>query len=603
MSKLRSTCRFCTAPLLLLCLLWALPNAHAQVASSITGSVTDPTGAVIPGATVTATNEGTNVPVSRQTNPDGLYLIPELLPGFYTVTAEAKGFTKLVNQHVELTVGYTQRLDFRLNVGEVTQDITVTSQAPLVDTTGSRMSELVTAQQVQNLPLNGRNVFQMIQLAPGAVNTTNLITEPGNRGFTTVVNGARVNMNGYFIDGIPDKGLSGGSNSQPSDDTLQEFRVDTEALSAEYGSTGGAVTQICLKFGSNSPHGTAYEYVRNEKFDAREFFEGPTRNPFKMNQFGATLGGPIKKNKLFFFGSYEGERTRVSTPESLSIETPQFGNFITTNLPNSVAALLYKNFPGPAPTSGIDNLATYVTADSVGAGYAATSCDPSAGGGFTAACLNDTYGLAPGSAMSNLFLANANLPTFGSISASAPAYSRAQFYNGNQFSGRIDYQGDKDKVFGRYFFDRLADPLYSPGVNGGNAAADVTVRGFHSPLKYDYPQLALSWTHTFGATVLNEMRAGWNRNVTDVAANVSGVPNIYFDPGEVQFGNYAGYPQIFHEEVFHYSDILTISRGKHNIKIGGSVQRNFENSEFNVGRPSYEFGDSIAFALNQVEFQ
>src|SRR2546425_8516044 len=139
MSKLRSTCRFCTAPLLLLCLLWALPNAHAQVASSITGSVTDPTGAVIPGATVTATNEGTNVPVSRQTNSDGLYLIPELLPGFYTVTAEAKGFTKLVNQRVELTVGYTQRLDFRLNVGEVTQEITVTSQAPLVDTTGSRM--------------------------------------------------------------------------------------------------------------------------------------------------------------------------------------------------------------------------------------------------------------------------------------------------------------------------------------------------------------------------------------------------------------------------------------------------------------------------------
>ena len=257
MSKLRSTCRFCTAPFLLLCVLWAFPNAHAQVASSITGSVTDPTGAVIPGATVTATNEGTNVPVSRQTNSDGLYLIPELLPGFYTVTAEAKGFTKLVNQHVELTVGYTQRLDFRLNVGEVTQEITVTSQAPLVDTTGSRMSELVTAQQVQNLPLNGRNVFQMIQLAPGAVNTTNLITEPGNRGFTTVVNGARVNMNGYFIDGIPDKGLSGGSNSQPSVDTVQEFRVDTEALSAEYGSTVGAVTQIVLKSGSNSLHGTA----------------------------------------------------------------------------------------------------------------------------------------------------------------------------------------------------------------------------------------------------------------------------------------------------------------------------------------------------------
>src|SRR3989442_13025771 len=171
MSKLRSTCWFCTAPLLLLCVLWALPNAHAQVASSITGSVTDPTGAVIPGATVTATNEGTNVPVSRQTNSDGLYLIPELLPGFYTVTAESKGFTKLVNQRCELTVGYTQRLDFKLNVGEVTQEITVTSQAPLVDTTGSRMSELVTAREGQELPPHRCRNVPNVPHAPSAGNT------------------------------------------------------------------------------------------------------------------------------------------------------------------------------------------------------------------------------------------------------------------------------------------------------------------------------------------------------------------------------------------------------------------------------------------------
>ena len=189
------------------------------------------------------------------------------------------------------------------------------------------MSELVTARQVANLPLNGRNVFQMIQLAPGAVNTTRRRQEPGSRGFTTVVNGARENMNGYYIDGISDKGLSGGSNTQPSLDTVQEFRVDTEVISAEYGSSVGALTQVSTKSGTNQFHGDAYEYVRNNALDGRSFFE-TNQNPFKMNQFGATLGGPIKKDKLFFFASYEGERSRIFIPELEAMETPEFGSLV-----------------------------------------------------------------------------------------------------------------------------------------------------------------------------------------------------------------------------------------------------------------------------------
>src|SRR5262249_1943259 len=161
---------------------------------------------------VTVTNEATNASISQPVTSAGLYTVSNLPPGFYTVTAEAQGFKKLVNTHVELTVGYTQRVDFKLQVGAVTLEVTVTGQAPAVDTETCRMSVSIPLRQGQNLPLNGRNVFQMIQLAPGAVNTTSLITEPGNRGFTTVVNGARVNMNGYQLDGISDKGLSGGSN-------------------------------------------------------------------------------------------------------------------------------------------------------------------------------------------------------------------------------------------------------------------------------------------------------------------------------------------------------------------------------------------------------
>lgn len=521
-------------------LCFALPLAQAQVANgTFTGTVTDATGAIIPSATVTATNEATSVSNSQPVNSAGLYTISNLLPGFYNVKAEATGFKALVQTHVELTVGYTQRLDFKLEVGTVTQEITVTGQAQMVDTESSRMTDLVTARQVENLPLNGRNVFQLIQLAPGAVNTTNLVTEPGNRGFTTVVNGQRVNMNGYQIDGISDKGLSGGSNTQPAVDSVQEFRVDTEVLDAEYGSTVGAMTQIVTKAGTNSFHGDAYEFVRNDVFDARNFFEGD-RNPFKMNQFGGTFGGPIKKDKWFFFGSFEGERSRIFIPEQEVSETPQFRNLVQTSAPNSVAALLYNNFGGPTPTSNVQTLTQYVTQTS------SHGCQA-----LDAACVQ-SYGLDPNTGLGAAMLANPNLPTYGSVNAAAPVETFQQFYDGNQFSGRIDYQGDVNKVFGSYFFDRYADPHYTPAANGGAASALVGVRGFASPTHNDYPHLALSWARSISPTVLNEMHAGWNRNVGDIAANAAGVPEITFFTGEVDFGNYSGYPQIFHEEVFQF---------------------------------------------------
>ena len=603
MPKMRS---YGTWSLLLVALglLFCAPHrTSAQaVMGTFTGSVTDQSGAVIPGATVTVTSEATGLTNPVKTNSSGLYTVPSLQPGFYTLKAEATGFKTLVNQHVELTVGYTQRVDFKLEVGQLTQTVTVEGQAPAVDTESNRLSELITASQVENLPLNGRNVFQMIQLAPGAVNTSGLISEPGNRGFTTVVNGARVNMNNYMIDGVSDKGLSGGSNTQPSIDTVQEFRVDTEALSAEYGSTVGSVTTMVLKSGSNQLHGTAYEFLRNNKLDSREFYEsnavdasgnevpGTARSEFRMNQFGGTVGGPIRKNKWFFFGSYEGERTRVGIPQLINVETQAFRDLVTSSAPNSVAALLYKNFAGPNPVpSTTMSLTDYMDFS----GYCSLS----------ASCLESyPYNIPAGSALETALLANPNMPVMGSTGASAVLESRSQFYDGNQFSGRIDYQGDTNKVFGRYFFDRYADPYYTPATNGGSVTAFSAVRGFNNAAKWDDPQAVLSWAHTISPTILNEFKMGFNRNVNfDVAPNAPGVPQIVMDTGEVQFGSYNGYPQLFHEEIFQFSDMVTISRGKHTFKAGGSLQRNYENGEFNVARPSYDFTDSVSLAAGQVE--
>ena len=509
--------------------------------------------------------------------------------------AEAQGFKTYINAHVELTVGYTQRVNFKLEVGTMTQSVTVESRGAGGCTETDRMSELITARQVENLPLNGRNIFQMIQLAPGAVNTTNLITEPGNRGFTTVVNGARVNMNGYLLDGISDKGLSGGTNTQPSQDTVQEFRVDTENLSAEYGSTVGALTTVVTKSGTNQFHGDVYEYARNDKLDARNFFETPDRAPFKMNEFGGTIGGPIKKNKLFFFASFEGERTRAPVSVLTAAETPAWRSFVQQYAPNSVAALLYKNFPATAPSGTLTNLSDYISGSDVFSSPT-ENCPAMA---LTAGCLNDMYSIAPGSSLSNALLASGGMPVFGNLNATAAEFTSNQFYDGNQFSGKIDYQGDKDKVFGRYFFDKFADPHYSPSANGGAPAAFVAERGFASPNTQSYPQFALGWSHTFSPNVLNDFHAGWSHNGNDYGANNAGVPEIALDSGEVDFGNYSGYPQIFHEEVFHFSDMVTISHGKHTWKIGGDIMRNYENSEFDVGRPSYDFTDSLALTMGE----
>jgi outer membrane receptor protein involved in Fe transport len=585
-------------PLAVALLFLGVETSFGQATGTFTGVVTDPSGAVIPNAAVSVTNDATNVTATTATNSAGLYNVPSLPPGFYTLKAEAKGFKALVNQHVELTVGYTQRVDFKLEVGATTQMITVESAATRVDTQTTRMSELVTARQVENLPLNGRNIFQLIEVAPGAVDTSFLDTEgAGSRGLRMVVNGARVNMNAFLINGVSDTQLSGGSATQPSVDTVAEFRVDTENLSAEYGSVVGSVTNIVTKSGSNNFHGDVYEFLRNDKLDAREFFEGK-RNPFHMNQFGGTLGGPIIRDKLFFFGSYEGERTRTAIPQLIAIETPQWRNLVIQNAPNSVAAVLYNAFPGGPVPSSPDSLATYVTSDS-------GNCDT-----FNAACLQGTtpgtgllqpYYIDPASPLGAAMLANPNLPTFGLVDASAPEEQRNQFYSGNQYHGQVDLQLAKDRVSSSFFYDQTADPVYTPATNGGSLTAFVSPRGFQSGLTDGYPHASMTWAHTFGPTALNELRLGYNRDTTDIAANNPGVPQIAIDTGEINIGNYNGYPQIFHENIYQLSDMVTLTRGKHTLKFGGNIQRNLENSEFNVGRPSVEFIDSVALAAGTVE--
>jgi outer membrane receptor protein involved in Fe transport len=600
--------------------------------ATITGTVTDPSGAVIPGAAVTVLNQATGVDFHQATNSAGVYTVGSLIPGTYTVTVSAKGFKTYANRELVLTVNQILRIDARLEVGSESQTITVEAAAPLVNTEEGRLSAVVTGTQVQNMPLNGRNIYQLMQLLPGAIDATGVNLENADSGgLATNVNGNRLNFNGFLLDGVANKGLTGGSNAQPSPDFVQEFRIMTNDFSAEYGNAGGSITDVSIKSGTNTFHGGAWEYLRNDALNARNFFDSDKKQLWRQNQFGFDLGGPILKDKLFFFGGYEGERFRTEVPQQYTVETAGWRQAVQAALPNSTAALLYKDFPAPAPQEmtstvqeflddGVDawggNLYTdpcfmYDPVNGIGLGSPAFTGGPNWGDPQAAADnLARIFGVTQAehdAIQSNI---NANCPgmftapgvqtgtiardagMLGLVNAKYPTRNTGVFYNGDQFTSRIDYQGDRTRIFGRFFYSIRKDP------NGNTLTSSI--RGFTVPIDVGFPSGAFSIVYSFSPTIVNDFRFGYTRNkfTALTAPDQFGVPQISFDAGDANFGAYNGYPQFFIENVYQYADMVSVVKGKHNLKMGGEVRFNQENSEFNVGRPSYYFMDQAYFAAD-----
>ena len=549
-------------------------SVWSQTSGEITGKVADASGAVIPGAEVTATNVGTGAARTGVTSAAGIYRIPLLSPGAYSVKATLTGFKTAVREGITVTVGAVLHIDFALEVGALTETVTVTGEASLVNTEQGRVSTLVDTKKIVDMPLNGRNVYQLMNLAPGAVNTSNVVTEPGTGEgglSSTSVNGGRINFNGFWLDGVSNKGLSGGTNLDPSVDSIQEFRMETLNFSAEFGNSSGSVVNVISKSGTNRFHGTAYEFLRNDNLDAREFFDDD-KPEFKRNQFGFTIGGPLRKNSTFFFGSYEGTRIRTGQSELESFESPQWGNYVK-QYGHPVGKFLYNNFAAPAVTSITETVGEYLV---------------------------NNLGLASGSQASvDAFLGATFGSPAGALSAGAPMTGETSFFtpdttDANQFSIRLDqeWREGKDKIFGRYYINKSEGPVVDPRP------------AFNSPSNAESHQVSISQTHVFSPRVLNEFRFGLNRGVLDIAAGTPGVPLIVENAtGTARFGAYNGYPQSFHENVFHYSDVVSISKGSHGIKAGVEVRRNQENSEFNVGRPSYYFYNLVYLALDDPYYE
>jgi len=596
------------------CSLLLVLSAAAQVQNGqFNGTVLDPSGAAIVGAKIKVTNLGTGLTVALSTNQSGLYVAKEMPPGSYKITAEAPGFKTKSDTNVTLNAGNIVRVDMKMELGQANTIVEVSGEATAVNTEDSKLATTVDTAQIANLPLNGHNVFDLIQMQPGAVNVANVMSENGHN---TVVNGVREDFNGFMMDGVANKDLSGGEVNTPIEDSVQEFQMLTLNMSAQYGNSAGAVTDVISKSGTNAFHGNAHEFFRNDWLDANDYFlkqANVKRPPLRFNQFGATLGGPIIKDKLFFFAAYQGDRFLTSAPPApVTVESPAWRAAVEAANPNSVAALLYNNFaPSVNGTPTGDDLTSYVS-----------NVSP-AGIGFGDGYLCDAYlsaspsqGLAMAQRMANVIGVTAadqaaqsaagctvlpiqagTFPRTGTpFSYQTVILSKAQIqgnlFNGNEGTVRLDWNaGAKDRVFVSMNSFRDADNFNAGGLNSAG-------RGFFSPLKNFDPNFRFSEIHTFSPSILNEFRAGYAATIQGFAENLPGVPQVAFADASMGFGSYSGYPQTFHDNIYTYSDFVSIPHKNHNIKVGADVRRNIENSQFSVGRPYYYFYDPILFAAD-----
>jgi hypothetical protein len=544
--------------------------ARAQVdTGAILGTVRDRTGAVAPGASLRILEIATNTLTERTTDAAGSYVATPLRVGTYTVTVELSGFKKQTREGIVLRVQDRLRLDFELEPGDINESVVVIGEAPLVQSETSSLGEVVDARQIVGLPLNGRNYIDLATLTSGVIRTVD--GSNGNVNATFVVNGTRGGQNNYLLDGIDNNSNDGGEAALYTNvDALEEFKVQTSNYSAEFGRSGGAVINASLKSGANTVSGGAFYFLRDESLDARGYFEDPesTKAPFHFQQFGGTLGGPIQKDKTFFFVDYQATRRRSNDTGIYSVPTPAQRNGDFSGEGNNVIydPLTGEPFPGNViPADRFDPLAR---------NFVNLYPDPNQDG------LKNNYLVNPDSTNSV-----------------------------NQGDLRLDHQFSSSRVFLRASYSKstrfLEPPL--PGLaNGGDYGtgdSDSTTWGG-----------ALGFTHVFSSNVVNELRVGFNRVKGSDGTTAGGqqapppeltVPGVENDPaiagvtafspgGYSQLGDPEFIPTYTLTQELQISDTLSLVRGRHSIKTGFQLRKSYFDL-FQIPQPRGKFSFSGEF--------
>ena len=590
-------------------------NAGAQVENGqITGVIADPSGAVVVNATVEIRNPLTGYEASFESDRTGVYRSTQLIPGSYTISIAVQGFKTITAKKLDLHAGTVMRVDFKLVIGPRSETIEVKDAANLVNTENFRLSYTMDTNQVANLPLNGRNVYDLIQYQPGAINVDGTIHQSGASNISlNVVNGVRDTFNGFLINGISNTDLNGRAVNTPILDTVQELQVSALNNFPEFGSNAGAITNVTTKSGTNQLHGSAWEFLRNEAFDANPFFanrfEDPAdrkRLPLRLNQFGATVGGPIKRDKLFFFAGYQHENFVISSPTPVLAESAEFRAATIAAFPNSVAALLYSSFPPAGPATPQVTLREAMDSQFNHFFSFADYLCPAATDGLTRTPggMSQKFATLFGVEQGDIDQLNASCPGGSPYSSPRPGtfnrdadfldllidpgtvQSSENLFDGNELSLRMDYiPGQNDRIFTQLSWAESADQYINR-----------TLRGFAGPGNFTTPVFQVSFLHTFTPTSTNEFRVGYVGSEGGIKVPLPGVPLVGMDV--LGFGANLGDPGRTKENILIFNEMFSTLHGKHSFKFGGELRRNLESNEIDVGRPSYSFFDSLFFAID-----
>lgn len=537
------------------------------ITGTIQGTVTDQTGAILPGVNITVRNLDTNLTRNSLTNETGNYIVPLLPVGRYEVSAEFTGFKTQVRSGIELQVEQRLNANFQLEVGQITERLVVTEAAPLVQTDTATVGNVVDSQKIVELPLNGRLFNQLALLVPA---TTTLppgdgMAIPQRGGFS--VAGNRQSANNFLIDGIDNNDISINIASvKPSVDQIQEFKIQSGTYSSEFGRGGGAQINVITKSGGNNIHGSGYGFIRDDALDARNFFDRPSdpKPYFSRKQFGGTIGGPIVKDRTFFFGSYEGLRLKQGITRTAIVPLPEMrrGDFSsllrTPNLLGNAAVIIRDPVTGePFP----NNVIPQARQDATGRAIAAIFPDP-------------------------------NFTGIGRNFVSSPFDTN----NWNLWSVRVDHRfSDKNSMFARVNSDNLKDLIAFDPFNPTN------LPGFGRNNPVTAENIGIVDTHVFTPTLINEFRIGYNylrenksqenigNDATEQQLGIRGTsrnPNHFGYPridvtGFGTIGEPTNEPQDRRVHTFHYYDGLTWIKGNQTWKFGADVRRMQNNFNFN----------------------
>jgi hypothetical protein len=549
--------------------------AHAQVTTSdIIGTVTDATGAALPNATVTLKSLATNQSRSVTTDASGNYTFTLLQPGHYSVTVTSSGFKSTSVADLGVEAGDRARSDVKLQLGDVNETVSVEAQTPLLQSENATVSTTVTSQSVQDLPLNGRNYVQLVQLVPGANEgpgnglTSGARPDDRRQSSSFSVNGQDDTLNNFIIDGFDNnERIIGTSGVRPNVEGIQEISIQTNSYAPEAGRTAGGVVNIVTKSGSNAFHGSAYEYFRNDIFDARQVLQTTGRKPeLRQNQFGASIGGRIWRDRTFFFGDYEGLRQVVGVTYQSTVPTLDEYNAI-----NGIGGAT----PQQLVTRG-NGTAGY-TINPIALNYLRLFPAP------TNSSLTNNYVISP-----------------------------SKTSNSNVFDVRVDHRFNQNNLFfGRYTYNKVNSfiPPALGTVNGLQISGGRYI--FAGPATNAAQMYAFDYTHIFNQNLLLDLRAGYTRinnlslplnygaNADDkvgfgsnmnFTAQANVLTPISFGPfSDIGDGAYVPLQDI--DNTFQYSGTVSWTRGNHNLKFGVTyIRRQARNLQSAFPGGQYGFG-------------